>query len=227
MIELLVVLAIIGILAGLLLPTLSKSKQKAIQVQCLGNLKQIGSALHMFTDENNQQLPGPCYQGVSRNYNKRAIDYVNFGGGTVVAPTELLGYLAQYLGLPPAPEAPVKVTGGSVAICPGFLKAAPNPPLDPKYEGYSYFCNRITTNSTTEIITNLFGYLNGDSQVTILPRKLVEFRNPSAVWGIMDADKSSISSAPWRVNLPANKVHGAVWNRVYLDGHVGSTHQLN
>jgi hypothetical protein len=112
-------------------------------------------------------------------------------------------------------------------VCPGFLKNAPNPPLDPAYEGYSYFCNRKVTNSPSEVITNFFGYLDGSSVVTHLPRKLMDFHDPSAVWGIMDADKSSISYAPWRVNLPANKVHGTVWNRVYLDGHAASVRKLD
>jgi prepilin-type N-terminal cleavage/methylation domain-containing protein len=57
LIELLVVMAIIGILAALLLPTLGRSKETARAVACTSNLHQVGIALQLYIQENNNRLP--------------------------------------------------------------------------------------------------------------------------------------------------------------------------
>src|SRR5437660_2735626 len=57
LIELLVVIAIIGLLTALLLPLLNRSKAKARNLACVGQLRQLGVATRLYAEDNKSCLP--------------------------------------------------------------------------------------------------------------------------------------------------------------------------
>jgi prepilin-type N-terminal cleavage/methylation domain-containing protein/prepilin-type processing-associated H-X9-DG protein len=122
LIELLIVVAIIGILASLLLPALAQSKTNARNVKCLSNLRQMALAAHIYVNDNGDSYPSAYYMarvnGVMCSYNW---DLTTMEGH----PNSVIpGLLWQGQGM------------AQIQQCPSFTGAA-NWLTDP-YTGYNY-----------------------------------------------------------------------------------------
>ena len=127
LIELLVVIAIIGILSALLLPVLSRARDRAVQTQCLSNFKQTGVALQMFIDEHEDQLPPG---GTNSLYLTERPVYTSTS-------VQLLAYhLAPYLTLPAPSTLGAQTNLVKTLLCPAYVRTLPGN-TEAGYDGYS------------------------------------------------------------------------------------------
>jgi len=181
----------------------------------MSNLKQIGIAMQLFVNDNEDRLPGPVWSGAMASYDKNSSQ-------------ELIYYIADYLDSQNPESVPAgRPVVAEVFVCPGYLRYAPKVTTMKGRKCYLLNDNVNTAEEAERV--RPFGYPEIEDPPTALvpPLKFSELESycsPSSTHAITDVDRINVydPTVSWQSDLPNTPVHGRVRNKLFFDWHVAS-----
>jgi prepilin-type N-terminal cleavage/methylation domain-containing protein/prepilin-type processing-associated H-X9-DG protein len=197
LVELLTVMAILGVLAGILIPTVGKVMDTARANQCISNLRQLHAAIQLHANDNQGYFPGPVWTNQEYRYNQ-------YTRG------QLSKILTPYL---PA----VAVEGGQ------FSNEAFRCSAWAATEATSNSSLVLNINPWSDGLRP-FGQSRNPEENSIPPAKFLTISTQpiSRTWMITDQDNPIMVELGWAssANRPQNTIHGNSRNVLFYDGHV-------
>ena len=153
LIELLVVIAIIAILAAMLLPALSKAREKARAISCVSNLQQVALGMRMYLDDNADTIP----QRYGLGYGYSAQEWARSGKQVTTEWGNIAGHIGPYVGAPKAFICPSSTIDPSGSWTTAETRVA-----------YCYGLSRNADGKTTNAYVTLITDFNSPSQRMML-----------------------------------------------------------